>query len=363
MLQCFIIARIGKNRKSHNTAKTRIQLSKMDKSALISIIIPFHNSEKHLEKCLNSIVNQTYNELEIILVNDGSEDGSPDIAERFAREDGRICVISIPQSGVSVARNTGLENASGEYIMFADSDDMMNTKIIKRMMKVMQSTDADIVSCGIERTEILKEEPISRDIVTDTYTRKEYLRLFFKIRSNEWVHYPVAKLYKKELLMMPLYPPGIRVGEDVVGTYRAITKAKKIVALKDVGYYYFINPESATGEFSEKDFDLIEVWDQMVRITKGVKPDHTFALLGRKRINFTLLLRLLTQVPAKEIEVRYGARQKRLLRDLRRYEDELLHSPVILSRKVMIFLLCHFYDQVAFGCDLYVRLKKKRGLL
>ena len=335
----------------------------MDRSALISIIIPFHNSEKHLEKCVNSIISQTYDDLEIILVNDGSEDGSLEIAEKFAKEDERIRIISIPQSGVSVARNTALENASGEYIMFADSDDMMNTKIIKRMMMVMQTTKADIVSCGIERTEILKEGPLNKKIITDTYTKKEYLRLFFKIRSNEWVHYPVAKLYKKELLMMPLYPPGIRVGEDVVGTYRAIIKARKIVALRDVGYYYFINPESATGEFSEKDFDLIEVWDQMVRITKGVKPDHTFALLGRKRINFTLLLRLLTQVPAKEIEAKYGTQQRRLLRDLRRYEDELLHSPVIMSRKIMIFLLCHLYDPVAFGCDIYVRIKKKRGLI
>lgn len=306
-------------------------------------------------------MSQTYRNLEIILVNDGSDDDSADIVKKLEQKDKRIKIIEIPHSGVSVARNTGLEESSGEYVMFADSDDMMHTHIIKRMMMIMQKTDADMVTCGIERTEILEEQPLEKKVLTDTYSQKEYLRLFFKIGSNEWVHYPVAKLYKKELLDTPLYPPGIRVGEDVVGTYLAIKQAQKIVALRDVGYYYFINPESVTGGFSEKDFDLIEVWDQMVKITKGVKPDHSYALLGRKRINFTLLLRLLTQIPAKEIDKKYKDKQKMLLRDLRRCEMDLLRSPVITSRKIMILLLCHMYDPVAFGCDLFVRMKGKRG--
>lgn len=332
----------------------------MKNKPLISVIIPFYNSEKHLERCVNSIIKQTYRELEIILVCDGSEDGSLAIAKKLSQEDGRIVVVEIPHGGVSVARNTGLEKANGKYIMFADSDDAMNVYIIKRMMAVMEKTKADIVSCRIERTEeISTDRPLARTISFDTFTQKEYLRLFFKIKSNEWVHYPVAKLYKKELLPLPLYPPGIRVGEDVLGTYLAVSKTKKIVALSDTGYYYYLNPNSATSEFSEKDFDLIRVWDQMVDATKGIKPDHAYALLGRYRINFTLLLRMLTQVPAKEIRSNYSVQQKKLLRDLRRCEEELLHSPVIVSRKVMILLLCHMYDPVAAMCDIYVRLRKK----
>ena len=332
----------------------------MDKKQLISVIMPFYNSEKHLKRSVNSITKQSYRELEIILVCDGSEDGSLDIAKQLAKEDDRIVIIEISHGGVSVARNTGLEKAKGRYIMFADSDDAMNIYIIKRMMMLMEKTRADIVSCGIERTEIIEyDRPLPETISFDTFTQKEYLRLFFKINSNEWVHYPVAKLYKRELLHLPLYPPGIRVGEDVLGTYRAVSKAKKIVSLSDTGYYYYLNPKSATADFSEKDFDLIRVWDRMLYATKGIKPDHAYARLGRQRINFTLLLRMLTQVPAEEIRSNYPVQQKKLLRDLRRCEKELLHSPVIASRKAMIFLLCHMYDPIATLCDLYVRLKRK----
>lgn len=333
----------------------------MKNKPLISVIIPFYNSEKHLKRCLNSITKQTYRELEIILVCDGSEDGSLYMAKKLSEEDDRIIIVEIPHSGVSVARNTGLEKATGKYIMFADSDDAMNIYIIKRMMTVMEKTEADIVSCGIERTEIIEyDEPLPETVSFDTFTQKEYLRLFFKINSNEWVHYPVAKLYKKELLPLPLYPPGIRVGEDVIGTYLAVSNAQKIVALSDTGYYYYINPQGATADFGEKDFDLIKVWDQMVKVTKGKTPDHAYAQLGRHRINFTLLLRLLTQVPAKEIRKKYSVQQKKLLKDLRRCERKLLHSPVITSRKAMIFLLCHMYDPMAVLCDLYVHMKRKR---
>ncbi len=335
----------------------------MENKSLISIIIPFHNSERHLRRCVDTIIQQTYTNLEIILVDDGSQDGSKKVAQKLVSEDKRIVLLEIPHSGVSVARNKGLETAKGSYIMFVDSDDIMNINVIRRMMLLMKKTYADMVTCGIERTEALDQQPLKKKISFKTYTKEEYLRLFFKINSNEWVHYPVAKLYKKELLPVSLYPPGIRVGEDVIGTYLAISRAEKIVALSDTGYYYYINPESATSDFSEKDFDLIKVWDQMTEITKGTEPDNKYAVLGRNRINFTLLLRMITQVPAKEITVRYSKQQKRLLRDLRRCEDDLLRSPVILSRKLMIFMLCHMYGPTALGCDIFVRLKNMKGLI
>ena len=331
----------------------------MKNKPLVSVIIPFYNSKKHLRRCVKSITEQTYTDVEIVLVNDGSEDGSSEIARQLAGEDERITIIEIPHSGVSVARNTGIEKASGSYIMFADSDDVMNIYIIKRMVTLMLKTDADIVTCKIERTERPEaDRTLSETVSFETYSKKSYLRLFFKINSNSWVHYPVAKLYKRELLPVKLYPPGIRVGEDVLGTYLALQNAKKIVELADTGYYYYLNPDSATAEFTDKDFDLIRVWDRMVEVTKGIKPDHAYARLGRQRINFTLLLRMLTQLSAEEIRHSYPMWQRRLYKDLRKCEKELLHSPVIPSRKLMILLLCHMYQPLALGCDLYVRLKK-----
>ena len=326
---------------------------------IISVIIPFYNSEKHLKKCVDSVTSQTYSDLEIILVNDGSYDGSRKIAEKLAKKDGRIRILDIENSGVSVARNTGLSQSTGSFVMFADSDDMLNVNIIQRMMKVMKETKADLVTCQIECTDSLAERPISKSILYDMYSKEEYLRLFFKIGTNVQVHYPVAKLYRREFLPEDLYPAGIRIGEDVVGTYKAISRTEKIAALRDVGYYYYDNPDSVTGSFSDKDFDLLAVWDKMVKITEGKEPDHEYALLGRDRINFTLLLRLITRVPADEIRKKYSSLQKRMLKDLRRCEKRLMKAPIVTSRKLMIALLCHMYEPVAAVGDIRLRIRKK----
>ena len=267
---------------------------------LVSVIIPFYNAEKYLRRCVESIAGQTYPELEILLVDDGSEDSSAEIAVSLAENDSRIRVVPIVHSGVSAARNEGLEKVSGSYVLFLDSDDWMDRAIVEMMVDQMTRTEADLVACDIafsdgreinsdgtekaESTDTAVNSPL-----TETYSREEYLRFFFKIASNENVHFPVAKLYKKELLPHALYPEGIRVGEDVLGTYRALAKVKQIVWVRKVGYFYFKNPESVTTRFSPKDFDLFRVWDQVVADTQGKEPDHRYARINRDRINFTLL--------------------------------------------------------------------------
>ena len=328
----------------------------------ISIIIPYFNTELYLERCINSLISQSYTNLEIILVNDGSTDQSPVIAERFAAKDKRFQNITITNSGVSVARNTGLEHASGELVMFVDSDDWIEDGIIEQMVKLMVSTEADLVTSDLERSDGI--QPLAKQKKSHQisfYTKDEYLRLFFKIDSNEWVHFPVAKLYKKALLPQPLYPKNIRVGEDVIGTYYAIANANTIARLHKIGYWYYINPESVTSSFSQKDFDLISVWDKMVEITEGAEPDHEYAKLNRDRINFTLLFRLLTEVPSNERKEKYTEQENILRGKLKVSEKELLHSPIVFSRKIIIFLLCHCYPLMKFGGGLYIKLQNLFG--
>ena len=320
----------------------------MDKSTLISIIIPFYNAGQLLSKCVKSIADQTYKNLEIILVNDGSDDISVDIAKRLADNDKRIILLCMPHSGVSAARNKGLEAATGRYVMFADSDDRMNPKIIKRMMKIMMKNDVDMVECGVTKTDVLTDRSLPENVSFLIYSHDEYMRMFFKINSNKMVHYPVGKLYKKELLPDNLYPADIRIGEDVIGTYLSLTNVRRVAVLKDTGYYYYRNPHSTTARFSEKDFDLIKVWDRMMELTKGVSPDHYYAKIGRDRINFTLLLRMMTQLSPKEMEHKFPGQRKKLLGSLKEKERELLGAPIVPSRKVMIFMVCHFYEQMAW---------------
>lgn len=330
----------------------------MNTQPLVSIIIPFYNAEKYLKRCLDSIATQDYKNLEILPINDGSEDNSQMIANNYAQQDNRVHPVTLSHGGVSIARNEGLSVASGDYIMFVDADDWIGPGIIGRMMKTLLSTGTDLVTCNIKHMARPEEKPPA---YVEGYTicnREEYIRVFFRIGSNQYVHYPVAKIYKKELLQNPLYPPGIRVGEDVLGTYRAIRNIQTIARMNEIGYFYFYSPESATASFGEKDFDLLSVWDMVAEEAKDKEPDATYAELDKKRINFSLLFRLVTEVPSRERKLKYSEKEKVLKNDLKLYEKDLLQAPIVRSRKILIFLLCHFYPLMAFAGNAYQYFRK-----
>lgn len=319
-----------------------------DEQPLVSVIVPFYNSEKYLKRCIDSILSQSYNNIELILADDESSDGSAETAQQCAVLDSRVMVLSLAHGGVSAARNEGLKKSSADYVMFVDSDDWMSPYAIEHMMAAIKETKADIVTCGIERAE---EQEDCRKSTVPTYTiyrKDDYLRIFFRINSNEWVHYPVAKLYRKAILPQPLYPEDIKVGEDVLGTYLAVSAGEKIARINETGYYYFINPEGATGSFNKETFDLLVVWDQVEEASRGKEPDHSYAVLNRKRANFTLLLRLVTEVPAGIRKREYKAQEEKLRKDLKECEKDLLSAPIVRSRKALIFLLCHFYPVFSF---------------
>ena len=330
----------------------------MEKQPLISIIVPFYNTGKYLKRCLDSIISQSYQNLEIILVNDGSEDDSAAIAENYAQADSRIRVYTQKNAGVSAARNAGLRKAAGEYVMFVDADDWIAAGSIERMMAVMQESEADLTTCNIRRV----SDPSEAVPYEGGYTlcdRDEYMRVFFRIGSNEPIHYPVAKLYKRAMLPDGLYPEGIRIGEDVLGTYRAVADAERIARMNEVGYYYYYNPASVTEGFSEKNFDLITVWDNVVEASEGREPDHSYAVLNRKRINFGLLFLLATEVPAKERKEKYAEQESRLRADLKACEKDLMDLPIVRSRKILIFMCCHCYPLMTLIGGLYNKSGKK----
>ena len=328
---------------------------------LVSIIIPYYCSGKYLERCVHSVTRQSFREWEVLLVDDGSEDDSPVIAQRLAEADARIRHIRIPHGGVSVARNAGLEHARGNYVMFLDSDDWLADGILQRMVSCMEAADADLVTCELARVSSPEACPEPARGREELCTRDEFMRLFFRINSNEWVHYPVAKLYRKQLLPQPLFPPGIRIGEDVVGTYLATRRLRRILRIRETGYYYFTNPESATSRFSDRDFDLVQVWDLIVQYASGLEPDAAYARLNRDRLNFTLLFRMITELPRGEIRRRYPEQEAKLRAQLSACEKELLGAPIVLSRKVLILLLCRCYPAMAALGDLSVRFRRARG--
>lgn len=220
---------------------------KMDNDILISIIVPVYNVEKYLKRCVKSIIEQTYSNIQIILINDGSTDRSGEICRELEKEDERIILIEKDNGGLSSARNAGLEKAIGEYITFIDSDDYVSKKYVEILLRLCKKYNADISQCGIIVGADCEYQFESKESQEDIYSGIEYLRNMYSISDSECAP---CKLYKKQLFEGIEYPIG-RIMEDVATTYKVFYRAKKIVCVHNQLYYYFQSAGSIVrGKFS-----------------------------------------------------------------------------------------------------------------
>lgn len=210
---------------------------------LISVIVPVYNVDSYLQRCLDSLLNQTYEKLEILLIDDGSKDESPSICDAYAEKDSRIRVIHKENGGLSSARNTGLKMAQGDYIAFVDSDDYLKKDMYEYLMKGIEKYDADISVCQRIMVKNGKETPCDRenDEVYDTETAVKKL-LNEDIMNAVW-----NKLYKREITEGIEFPVG-RNYESTAVTFQYITRAKKVVNLKKSKYYYLMRDGSIVHE-------------------------------------------------------------------------------------------------------------------
>lgn len=216
----------------------------MEKEKKISVIVPVYNAQHYLEKCLDSITGQSYRNLEIILVDDGSKDKSGEICDRYAAADGRIKVIHRENGGISAARNSGLNIATGEYYGFADSDDWMESDMYQFLQNDLTSTGADIAVCGFFRTFDKFEEPNDRSHTRRVMKRAEALDWLLQDRLLQ--NYYWCKLYKRELFNGIRMPEG-RTFEDAFTQHLIFEKARKVVLHNIPKYHYLIRSDSISG--------------------------------------------------------------------------------------------------------------------
>ncbi len=216
----------------------------------ISIIVPVYNSEKFLEKCINSIVNQTLKDIEIIFINDGSTDKSLDILKSYELKDSRIKVLSQNNTGPSCARNNGLKIAKGEYVGFVDSDDWIDLDFYEKLYITAKKYDADISVAGIKRHRSYKWKyhlKIEKEEFTNDKNRK------FLLCDVPDKCYPVNKIYKFSKLNQYniLFEPGVYF-EDRFFTAQVLVYLESLVTVPDVYYNYWTNPNSIVKTKSEK---------------------------------------------------------------------------------------------------------------
>lgn len=222
---------------------------------LVSVIVPVYNAAPYLPRCLDSICNQTHKQLEILLIDDGSTDGSGAICDHYAQQDHRIQVVHQKNAGPSVARNIGLSKATGDYITFVDSDDFIHLEFVAHLLSLCQQYDCPIGQCGFARGRDtgFSNKPAKEKIELH---RKETLFAKRKIKITVW-----GKLYRQDILNGASFAEG-KLHEDEGFTYRLLYTATSIVRSSRCLYYYYQNPLSLTGRDSPVSLDFIAFMEE-----------------------------------------------------------------------------------------------------
>lgn len=233
----------------------------------ISIIVPVYNVEKYIEKCIDSIINQTFQNLEIILVDDGSKDSSPTICDNYEKKDSRIRVIHKENGGLSSARNAGIDLATGEYIGFIDPDDYIEHDMFEVLYDLIKKYDADLSVCGLIDCygENVKRK-ITKDMATDKCVNKsEAIKIVME--AKESCVSAVNKLYKKEIFNDGLRYEEGKTFEDALIIIDVLMKCNKVAFTNVEGYYYIHRKNSIT----TKKFDEIHGYDVIYAYEKNYK--------------------------------------------------------------------------------------------
>ena len=239
---------------------------------MISVIVPVYNVEKYLEECLDSIKNQTFNDIEVILVNDGSTDNSQEICERYCSQDPRFHLINQENKGQSIARNRGVAESKGEFIVFIDSDDIVKIDLLEKLINYI-SDGIDIVEC--EKTEDIQYLNEKRkDIQVKEFDSNEALYKCFN-HAVSWS--PVAKLYRREIVEKIPFLENL-IYEDFYTGIVSLKYINKMRKIDYIGYYYRYHTSSTMNQkYSEKNLDIFKVGEKLLN---EFREDDWFPYVG-----------------------------------------------------------------------------------
>ncbi len=242
-------------------------------SAKVSIIIPVYNLGEYIENCIRSLLNQTYENIEILCIDDGSKDDSAAVIAKLIEEDNRIRYIYQENGGVSSARNKGLESAEGDYLMFIDGDDYMHYQAVEILVRCIEEKNCDMVAAHQMHTFSLEEE--MQEITDCNCVEASHEDLFKEVNGNVIGKSSCAKLFKKEAALKARFPVGIANGEDANYIIRLLAAGiKSCIADLTLYYYYTRENSSVTSGFTESKFSITVSFDDLCEYLRD--SEHRF---------------------------------------------------------------------------------------
>lgn len=265
----------------------------------VSIVVPVYNVEKYMKRCLDSILAQTYTNLEIILVDDGSTDSSGEICDTYAEKDNRVVVIHKDNGGLSDARNVGIEKATGEYIAFIDSDDYIDLSMVQVMVEKLEATSSDIVLCNYEYVDedgrLIDESNGETRVISEELTSEQALDRLCKANST---YYTIAcnKIYKKEIFDKVRFRKG-KLHEDEFIVHEIYARMNKMVCIED-GFYKYVQRNSSitNNNRTSRHLDVVEALflrtQFFINTNRGYNAKHT---LGMATGTFVRLVGMIKQ--------------------------------------------------------------------
>lgn len=290
----------------------------MINNQLISVIVPVYNVERYLNRCVDSILAQTCSDLEILLVDDGSTDGSGELCDAYARQDARVQVIHKKNGGLSDARNCGIEHAKGRYFCFVDSDDGIAPQMIEVLYRNLLNAGADVSAVAL-RSFSTEELPAAKDALKKVQymTGKEALRSI--LQSEELGDFAVNKLYKRELFENVCYPSG-RAMEDQGTTYKLLDKCQGVAYCPVPLYFYYQRPDSILHKRTLKFYE--DKWDMGCQRYQYIREKYPDMLE-----NDAAMMKIVEHCyPYLRKDQRRKAEMERFLQEFRTEAEELLDS-------------------------------------
>lgn len=306
----------------------------------ISVIVPVYKAELYLERCVKSILEQTYQNFELILVDDGSPDGSPILCDKWAEKDSRVHVIHKKNGGASSARNAGLKIAKGNWIAFADSDDWLNETALKTLYDLAKKYNVPMAIGGMRVVQKYTDASIVIKQNARVLSNADLMSRFFRLNGEPDTHSVWGAIIRRDILDDYSFIEG-RMNEDVETCYYLARKCEAAVYTDAPLYNYFKNIEGVTNSgFSKKKLDLLDIWDIVQKQVEQFTPEYSYACeMNCKRARFTLL----TQMSLNGYDHHDPfmiETKKRLKREVRKAFWELMRWKMPINRKIILTVVC-----------------------
>ena len=317
--------------------------------AKISIIIPVYNTAVYLRRCLDSVLNQTHEDIEVVLVNDGSTDGSAALCDQYAADDSRVRVIHQQNGGLSAARNAGLKIITGEYLGFVDSDDWVLPDTYAYLLGLIEQEQADIAEIAHEvaysEKHLMKERPEKIEV----FRGEQILVHYFEL--NE---FSVGfRLYRSQVFSNVSFEIG-RINEDVVAGFLALRNADCLVNSNQTKYFYYSNPVGISeSPLRLRDMDLLYAGERLDELTVDSTDERLrkLALTKKYRSYFTLLVKMTIFGCSVELDQKQTERELKVA--IKQHYGFLMSSQMPLNRKIMLTGCRFCYPMVKLAAVVY----------